>query len=173
MKIRPKTPSLTSYVKAKFKLNNDDLETVVNKVRGFFKNFNKKLVKSGGSFGSLLRDPWMRGKIEIELKCKDILKRKVGRPSKNYEECAARTKRRKVQELCATVSQSQIEMAAVRTVKKPVARIVSQIIHSTVPQVREHCVKAARDDVIPSTTAEAVSTIVELDLTKHQFISLR
>ncbi|KAG4073674.1 hypothetical protein HA402_000898 [Bradysia odoriphaga] len=48
---------------------------------------------------SLLKDPWMREKIEVKLKKKEDLKRKVGRPTKDFAECAARTKRRKVQQI--------------------------------------------------------------------------
>lgn len=115
----------------------------------------------------------MHGKIEVALKKKDNLKRKVGRPTKNYEECTARTKRRKIQEMCASFPKDQIERGAIHNVKKPVAKVVRQIMHSTVPEVKEYCYKVAREDVVPLTDTEAVSLLIEMDLNKHQYIAIR
>lgn len=91
--------SLISHVKIKHNLNNDEIEIVTVEISSFYKNFNKKLGKCSNSLSCLLKDPWMRKKIEVKLKKKDDLKRKIGRPTKVFEECAARTKRRKVQEM--------------------------------------------------------------------------
>lgn len=151
----------------------DELQTILAKIHLFYDNFKKKLVKCGHSYPNLMRDPWMHGKIETVLKPKDNLKRKIGRPSKKFEECTARTKRRKVQELCASIPRDQIESAVVRNIKKPVAKIVRQLIHSTVPEVKEYCNKADRVDVIPLTDTEAVSLLIELDLTKHQYQTIQ
>lgn len=169
-----KIECLISHVKTKFKLDSDELEIVLAKIRLFYANFNKKLVKCGHSYQNILRDPWMHGKINIVLKKKCNLKRKVvGRPAKKFEECTARTKRRKVQEICAILPKDQIERAAIRNVKKPVAKIVRHLMYSTVPEVKEYCYKASRVDVIPLTETEAVSMLIELDLSKHQYQTIQ
>lgn len=168
-----KIESLVSPVKSKFKLDSDELKIVSAKKKSFYLNFNKKLVKCSHSFQNLIKDPWMHGKIEVVLKKKESLKRKIGRPGKKYDECTARTKRRKIQELCASLPKDQIERAAVRSVKKPVAKIVRQIIQCTATESRELCSKVAREDVIPLNDTEAVSVLIELDLGKHQYVSIR
>ncbi|XP_037037553.1 uncharacterized protein LOC119075260 [Bradysia coprophila] len=115
----------------------------------------------------------MREKIEVELKKKEDLKRKVGRPTKEFDECAARTKRRKVQQVCESIPKDQIERAAIRNVKKPVAKFVKQILHSSVTEVKEHCYKATKEDIVSLTEAQAVSLLVEIDLSVHQYKTLR
>lgn len=168
-----KIESLITHVKSKFKLDSAELEIVSAKLNSFYKNFNKKLVKCAHNYKSLIRDPWMYGKIDVVLKQKENLKRKVGRPTKKYEDCTARTKRRKIQQLCTSLPKDQIERAAVRTIKKPVAKIVRKIIQSTPTEMKEFCAKVTKDEVIPLTDTEAVSVLIELDLGKHQYITIR
>lgn len=110
----------------------------------------------------------MRGKIEVFSKQKNDLQRKVGRPTKKFEDCSDRSKRQKVQELCASAPKSQLESAAVRHIKKPVSKIVRNLINSTATEFKEYQVKADRLDPIPLSVTEAVSVLVELDLSKHQ-----
>lgn len=164
-----KIESLSTHVKTKFNLDSDELNETLVKIRSFYQSFNKKLIKCCNSYESLLRDPWMRGKMEFVFIEKDNLKRKVGRPTKKFEECTARTKRRKVQELCAVIPESQIESAAVRMVKKPVAKIVRNLIHSTESEFKDYRQKAARVDIIPLNETEAVSLLIELSLSQHQY----
>ncbi len=168
-----KIDELISHVKTKFDVDNDEFEIILPKIRSFFNNFNKKLLKCNNSIQYLFKDPWMRGKIDIVLKKKDNLKRKVGRPTKCFDECAARTKRRKVQEMCLSVPKEQIERAAIRSVKKPVARVVKKILHATVSEVNDYSYKATKEGIIPLTDTEAVSVLIELDLGKHQYINIR
>lgn len=162
-----------SYVKTKYNLDADELEQSRTKIQSFYKNFNKKLVKCSNSFEAMMRDPWMRNKLEIVVKRKEDLKRKVGRPTKKFEDSAARTKRRKVQQLCAVIPRSQIESAAVRDIKKPVAKIVRKLIHSTDSEFKEHCDQVNRVDIIPLSSIEAVSLLIELNLGKHQYQTIQ
>lgn len=169
-----KFESVISHVKTKFKLNDEELKTLSGKIRSFHKNFSKKLVKNNQSFLSVMRDPWMHGKIEEIFFKKQSLKREVGRPVKCFDECTDRTKRRKIQEISEQIPKDQLERAAIRNVGKPAAAaVVRKLMHSSADEIKKFKIKASRKELIPLTETEAVSLLIELDLGSHQYQSIR
>lgn len=170
-----KLESLKLHVKNTYNLSESEFENVLPKLKAFYGNFKIKLNKHCRSYAKLFEDPWINGKIVISFKTGKELKRSesFGRPKKQFSECSARSKRRKVEELCATVSKDQITSAAIRNIKKPVGRLVKKLIESSGTEFSNLNKKLNRKDVIPLNGAEAVLLLIEAKLTKQQYLLVR
>lgn len=170
-----KEDSLIKFVKDSYILSEDELNLVLIKIRSFFLCFKRKLVKHCRSYEKVFNDSWMSGKLEVEWKEKPNIKRKfkVGRPPKDFDQCADRTKRRKIEEVCATLSENQIQRAAIRNMKKPVAKVVKQVMFTDVSEANKISKKIMRDEVIPLTPLESLLFLIEAKFSKSQYIMLR
>lgn len=107
---------------------------------------------------------------------------KRGRPKKSFDDSGIESKRKKTQKLVAQTSTSELIQATCKSLrtdgKKPAAKLIGQIAESSPESVTEilealNIDPAKKKQQVPYLPEDAVSLIIDLNLTKAQYLGLR
>lgn len=121
-------------------------------------------------------ESWLNGTFQLPIKSLY----RPGRPSKSFDELSERSKRRKTEEIRATVVDDVIVHAAQTTLRVQGKRNASKILKeiTNIPSRAHEYRKAVdkkgdKDSVTPLTPLQALTMFVEADLTRRQYEIIR
>lgn len=163
---------LYGYIKTKFDLNDNNFELYRHEIDVFVKAHNFRWFRKSKGRSEHFKTqyaPWLDQ--DFVLKNPSIVKRKL----KQFNECSARTKRRRMEQVCQNNTQEEIEGAFFINLRENCDEIDAEIINN-LPMAslttKELIMKILRGDFVPFsryTPDEALALMVDLKLTKWQY----
>lgn len=114
---------------------------------------------------------WLEGTFEIP-----ITKQRQGRPSISFEDSSERSKRRKTEDVRSSVDEEVIVHAAAVVLQKSGKRDASKVlkdITNSPTRANEYIKAYSSQDTPPLTPLEALSMLVDADLSRRQYERIR
>lgn len=163
------------------RLNNQNLENsklLESSILTFLSDLNKKWKTCHRTYTKFVStyDSWLAKSINLSRIFQ--IKKIGGRPIKQFAECSARTKTRKIQDLVASKSTEELATATRISLnlsgKKDAAFLVKQATSQTNQATEIKNAFLSSQKISSSfTPTEALALLTDLKLSKHQYITLR
>ncbi|CAH2106515.1 unnamed protein product [Euphydryas editha] len=173
--INDKLEYLQNYLLVSYGDSDEDKKYIKKKFSYFKTEIKKRWSKARSTLEKFLisNDAWLAGTFVIPIKTYN----KPGRPTKIFSECSDRTKRRKTEEVCSSVSKEVIVHAAQVILQKEGKRNASQVLKDITnsPASANECKKIHSKSKTqdPLTPREALRMCVDADLTRSQYEIVR
>lgn len=149
--------TLTIYVKNKFAISDIYIDLIKNKLENFYKLFLRRWKKNKFSKRNFFikHKEWLEQEfifeIDTAVSSNSLILHSVGRPIKNFEDCFVSSKRRKTLDLIEEHGMEKIGYAY--NLKTKIAKNMKS--------------------EVPLNSEEALALLVDLDLSKEQYLKLR
>lgn len=155
----------------------DEVNAFKRKLRHFKSEFKNKWAAASNKDDRFLKnnEKWLAGTIKLTM----WSKQKPGRPSKDFEECSDRSKRRKTKEIREQVPESQLMYATQMNLraagKSDASAVLKELTKSPTraSKVRKAIASSKEKEIQQLTPMEALSIFVEADLSRRQYNIIR